>query len=245
MSAPHDRTEIADGTGSAYKFVRKVLKTSRSPHLQDVPHQEVRSTAPRRPAAARRRDWSPSARQEAAAARPEPSEKRSSAPRSRTRSTSRTTTYGGREAAGWRPPGTARGRHAGTSAAMLGPRAVHNDFAPSPSTARRDTLRLILVAKPPRHVRLTEIFTEARPDTTSRSPRAASPGQGDHRPAAPPTRADRAQQGRARREQQPAITHWRSRHGAPRQPAQCRLETGRTHQIRRTRWRRAPVRATG
>lgn len=120
----------------------------------------------------------------------------------------------------------------------LGPRATRNDFTASPAhRLDRDTSGVILVAKTrPCMVALTEMFTRGHPD---KSYLALAKG------CFPKPRgvidlplAEHEQSGRSKAvngtNMQTAITRYRVL--APADPAsllECKIETGRTHQIRR------------
>jgi len=122
--------------------------------------------------------------------------------------------------------------------AMLGPRAVHNEFAPSPAhRLDRDTSGIILVAKRrPAMVRLTEIFTAG--DAT-KCYLALAKGQLERaRGTIDLPLSEHEQTARSRAERgvnmQPAITHYRVLgKGSGASLLECAIETGRTHQIRR------------
>ena len=122
--------------------------------------------------------------------------------------------------------------------AMLGPHAVHNDFAPSPAhRLDRDTSGVILVAKRRRAmVRLTEIFTEGSAKKTylvlAKGTFGAAKGTVD----LPLSEHEQTARNKSDRgvNMQHAVTHWRVlAKGSGLTLLECRIETGRTHQIRR------------
>ena len=122
--------------------------------------------------------------------------------------------------------------------AMLGPRAVHNDFAPSPAhRLDRDTSGVILVAKRRRAmVRLTEIFTEGSARKTYLALAKGSFSQAKGTIDLPLSEHEQTARSKSERgvNMQPAVTHYRVLAKGPGVSLlECHIETGRTHQIRR------------
>jgi 23S rRNA pseudouridine955/2504/2580 synthase len=122
--------------------------------------------------------------------------------------------------------------------AMLGPHAVHNEFAPSPAhRLDRDTSGVLLVAKRrPAMVRLTEIFTAgtARKRYLALAKGRFAEGRGTI--DLPLSEHEQTAKSRAAHgvKLQPAVTHWRVLAAGPNVSLlECTIETGRTHQIRR------------
>ena len=123
--------------------------------------------------------------------------------------------------------------------AYLGPKAVRNDFAASPAhRLDRETSGVILVAKRrPAMVHFTDVFTHGQAKkryltlVKGKMPKAA----GHHRPAAcPSTSRPPSPRPAAGVNMQEAITRYRVlKQGAEAALLECRIETGRTHQIRR------------
>ena len=120
----------------------------------------------------------------------------------------------------------------------LGPRATRNDFTASPAhRLDRDTSGVILVAKTrPCMVALTEMFTRGHPD---KSYLALAKGSfAKPRGVIDLALAEHEQSGRSKAmngtNMQTAITRYRVlAPGALASLLECRIETGRTHQIRR------------
>lgn len=122
--------------------------------------------------------------------------------------------------------------------AMLGPKAVKNEFAPSPAhRLDRDTSGVILVAKRrPAMVKLTEIFTAG---TARKTYLALAKGRfSEARGTIDLPLSEHEQTARSKAERgvnmQPAVTHYRVLAQGPGVCLlECSIETGRTHQIRR------------
>ncbi|HEY3452874.1 MAG TPA: RluA family pseudouridine synthase [Myxococcales bacterium] len=122
--------------------------------------------------------------------------------------------------------------------AMLGPHAVHNDFAPSPAhRLDRDTSGVILVAKRRRAmVRLTEIFTEGSARKTYLALAKGTFPQAKGTIDLPLSEHEQTARSKDNRgvNMQAAVTHWRVLAKGPGVTLlECHIETGRTHQIRR------------
>ena len=122
--------------------------------------------------------------------------------------------------------------------AHLGPRATRNDFTASPAhRLDRDTSGVILVAKTrPCMVALTEMFTHGHPD---KSYLALAKGRFDKPRGVidlPLAEHEQSSRSKAMRgvNMQVAITRYRVLAGAELASLlECKIETGRTHQIRR------------
>ncbi len=122
--------------------------------------------------------------------------------------------------------------------AYLGPQAERNDFIASPAhRLDRETSGVLLVAKRrPAMVHFTEVFTEGKAKkrywtlVKGRMPRSS--GTVD----LPLSERQQTALSKSRRGTnfQEAVTHWRTlNQGAECALLECRIETGRTHQIRR------------
>jgi 23S rRNA pseudouridine955/2504/2580 synthase len=122
--------------------------------------------------------------------------------------------------------------------AYLGPKAVRNDFAASPAhRLDRETSGVILVAKRrPAMVHFTGVFTQG---TANKRYLALVKGRMPKDRGVvdlPLSEHQQSAESKARRgvNMQPAVTHWKLvRQGGDCALLECRLETGRTHQIRR------------